>query len=167
MRTVDASGPYSRVADPTWADPLDISHSARTGGRWNPLGLAALYLNKTLEAAMANARRAVFERWGYSLDDVRPELLPDLQRVEVAGGGRYLDARTPEGITDLGLSATFPTDIPHPPCQGLGAAANREGLDGVAPLSAVAPTQEELVVFERGMFRVTRGDRVHYPWSAT
>jgi hypothetical protein len=72
----------------------------------NPPGLAALYLNKTRQAALANARRAVFERWGFSLEDVRPELLPDLQYVEVAPGGRYLDAITPEGIAELGLPAT-------------------------------------------------------------
>ncbi len=124
----------------------------------------ALSLNKTLVAAMANARRAVFERWGRSLDDVRPEALPDLQHVDVAAGGRYLDAVTPEGIADLGLAPTFPVDIPHLQCQRFGAAADSAGLDGVAPLSAVAPTQEELVVFERGMFRVARGERVSFPW---
>jgi len=88
-----------------------------------------------------------------SLDDVRPELLPDLQWVNVAAGGTYLDAITPEGVAELGLAATFPTEIPHPPCQGIGLAADRAGLDGVEPLSAVAPTQKELVVFERGMYR--------------
>lgn len=167
MRTVDASGAYCRVADPSWVDPLDTSYAAASGGRWNPPGLAALYLNKTRAAALANARRAVFERWGFSLEDVRPEALPDLQYVEIAAGGRYLDAITPEGIAELGLAATFPTDIPHPPWRRLGLAADRAGLDGVAPLSAVEPTQEELAVFERGMFRITRGDRVRYPWSAT
>jgi RES domain-containing protein len=165
MRTVDASGAYSRVADPTWADPLDTTFAAASGGRWNPPGLAALYLNKTREAALANARRAVLERWGFSLEDVRPEALPDLQYVDVAASGRYLDAITPKGIAELGLPATFPTDIPHPPCQGLGLAADRADLDGVAALSAVAPTQEELVVFERGMFRVARGPRVAFPWT--
>lgn len=164
MRTVGASGTYSRVADPTWTDPLTISFSAHTGGRWNPPGLAALYLNQTREAALANARRAVFERWGRTLDDVRPELLPDLQYVNVADGGRYLDAVTPAGIAELGLASTFPIDIPHPHCQALGLAADREGLDGVAPLSAVAPTQQELVVFARGMWRVSRGARVPFPW---
>ncbi len=165
MRTVDATGTYRRVADPTWVDPLDTTFAAASGGRWNPPGLAALSLNQTREAALANARRAVLERWGFSLDDVRPEVLPDLQYVDVAAGGRYLDAITPEGIAELGLAATFPTDIPHPPCQGLGLAAARAELDGVAPLSAVAPTQEELVVFERGMFRLSRGPRVAFPWT--
>jgi RES domain-containing protein len=165
MRTVGVGGRYSRVADPTWADPLDIAFAAKTGGRWNPPGLAALYLNKTREAALANARRAVFERWGRTLEDVRPELLPDLQYVNVAGGGAYLDAVTPEGIAELGLAPTYPTDIPHPPCQGIGLAADRAGLDGVSPLSAVAPTQEELVVFARGMIRVERSSRLRFPWT--
>jgi len=165
MRIVGASGRYSRVADPTWVDPLDISFSAKTGGRWNPPGLAALYLNETRDAALANARRAVFERWGRTLEDVRPELLPDLQYVPVSAGGQYLDAITTEGIAELGLSQTYPTDIPHPPCQGIGLAADRAGLDGVAPLSAVAPTQEELVVFARGMVLVGRGARVRFPWT--
>ena len=40
MRTVPIEGPYCRVADPEWADPLDRSFAAATGQRWNPPAMA-------------------------------------------------------------------------------------------------------------------------------
>jgi len=165
VRTIGAQGLFYRVADPTWKNPLDTSFAAAIGGRWNPVGLGALYLNATRSAALANARRAIFARWGRALEDLRPEALPDLQHVDVSAGGVYLDARSPDGIAELGLPATFPIGVPHPPCQALGAAAAAAGLDGVSPLSAVAPTQGELVVFDRSVTQlITRRERVQYPW---
>ncbi len=165
MLVIEVHGRCFRVADPSWTDPLDTSDAAAIGGRWNPPGLGALYLNQTREAALANARRSVIERWGVTLDDVRPDALPDLQHVDVIPGGRFADALTAVGIAQLGLAASYPVDIPHPPCQGIGAAAHRAGLDGVAPLSAVAPTQAELVIFADAVARlVVRRERVRYPW---
>jgi hypothetical protein len=165
MLVIEQHGRCFRVADPSWTDPLDTSYAAAIGGRWNPPGLGALYLNQTREAALANARRSVFERWGVTFDDLRSDALPDLQHVDVTPGGRFADALTAVGIAQLGLAASYPVDIPHPPCQGIGAAAHRAGLDGVAPLSAVAPTQAELVIFADAVTRlVVKRERVPYPW---
>jgi hypothetical protein len=67
--------------------------------------------------------------------------------VTVRPGGVFLDAASAVGIAQLGLAASYPNEIPHPPCQGIGLAAFRDGLHGVVPLSAVAPAEEELVAF--------------------
>jgi hypothetical protein len=98
---------------------------------------------------------------GRSVEDVRPEALPDLQHVDVVAGGRYLDAFTPQGIFKFGLPSSLPVDISHPPCQKIGAAAYAQGMDGVVLLSAVAPTQQELVIFTDSVSRlVRRGPRI-------
>jgi len=132
------------------------------GGRWNPPdrtgrpGFGALYLNRSLIAARENARRSVRARLGKTatLADVAPEALPDLQHFRVATAD-FVDAITPSGIIELGLAATYPSDVPHPPCQGIAEAAYDAGDPGVAALSAVAPAEEELVVFDRDVARLT------------
>ncbi|MGH2997143.1 MAG: hypothetical protein ACRDM9_12585, partial [Gaiellaceae bacterium] len=51
-RTIRRGGPYNRLAEPSWSDPLDTSYSRRRGGRWNPPGsFGALYLNRDLRIA--------------------------------------------------------------------------------------------------------------------
>jgi len=49
MRTVERGGPYLRVADPGWEDPLDGSYAANRGGRWNPPeSFAVVYLTSSV-----------------------------------------------------------------------------------------------------------------------
>jgi hypothetical protein len=83
-----------------------------------------------------------------SIEDLRDELLPDLQHYEIATTP-FVDAVTPEAIATLGLSATYPTDVPHPACQGISEDAYAAGEHGITALSVVAATDEELVVFDR------------------
>ncbi len=46
-----------RIADPTWADPLDPSFAQRRGGRWNlPESFPTLYLNEDNLPARLNLR---------------------------------------------------------------------------------------------------------------
>jgi hypothetical protein len=85
-----------------------------------------------------------------TLDDVLPSALPDLQHYTIAEAD-FLDAVTTEGIGELGLAASYPVAIPHPPCQGIAEAAYADGDLGVAVLSAVAPTEEELAIFDRAV----------------
>jgi RES domain-containing protein len=162
MRSIQRSGPYSRVADPTWSDPLDTSYSALAGGRWNAVGVAALYLNANDRAALANARRLVAAFWSATLEDVRPDRLPDLLRVNVAPG-TFLDAVTAAGIAELGFGPAYPAAAPRSQCQESGAVAREAGLDGVAALSAVAPSEEELAIWgERVLALVTPGERLRF-----
>jgi len=59
LESIRRSGTYFRVFKPEWNDPLDTTYARRSSdNRWNPPGeFGALYLNKTLEVAAANARR--------------------------------------------------------------------------------------------------------------
>src|SRR5918994_949577 len=51
-RTIRRGGSYNRLAEPSWADLLDTSHSLQYGGRWNPPGsFGVLYLNRDLRMA--------------------------------------------------------------------------------------------------------------------
>lgn len=149
-------GTYDRVCDPAWIDPSDTSFSWMGGGRWNPpdragrRGFGALYLNATMDAARANARRHAAAAFGATLDDLDDQRRPDLQAYDVSVA-RFVDAATPAGIAALGLAASYPIAIPHPPCQGIAEAAYAQHEHGIAVLSAVRPGEEELVVFDRSV----------------
>jgi RES domain-containing protein len=169
VRRILRTGAAYRVCDRHWTDPLDTAYSKANGGRWNPPdrgdrpGFGALYLNATRAAARADARRHVRDVFGATafLEDLSPEVLPDLQHVTIAQAA-LLDALTHDGIADLGLADTYPEQIPHPPCQGHAAAVYDE-LDGVAALSAVAPREEEWAIFDRAVSGVVRrGPRVPF-----
>ena len=158
MLRIRRGGGYYRVCDPGWSDPSDTSYSKQKGGRWNPpdagarTGFGALYLSATVDGARENAHRLIRVLFGLAvtIDDLNPAALPDLQHFEIAEA-EFLDAVSPAGIAALGLAATYPIQIPHPPCQGIAAAAYAGGENGIAALSAVAPAEEELVIFDRAV----------------
>jgi RES domain-containing protein len=148
------------VCDPSWADPSDTPFSKKAGGRWNPPdrpgrpGFGALYLNPGIAIARANARRHARESFGVMIEDLAAAHLPDLQRYAVIETG-FVDAVTPSAIAALGLAPSYPSAIPHPPCQGNAEDAYAAGEHGVVPLSAASPTDEELVVFDRDVPALT------------
>lgn len=158
MHHVRRGGEYYRVCDPSWTDPSDTTYSKHRGGRWNVAdtgardGFGALYLNATVDVARENAQRHVRSLFGTAatIDDLNPAVLPDLQHYDVAEA-EFLDAVTPAGIALLGLPATYSADVPHPPCQAIAASAYAAGDPGVAALSAVAPPEGELVIFDRAV----------------
>jgi RES domain-containing protein len=165
---VRRGGTYCRVVDPTWSDPSDTSYSKRLGGRWNEPdrpgrpGFGALYLNATLEVARANAVRHLQSQFGSGviLDDFVDSALPQLQYYDVRPTD-FVDAVNPIPVQALGLAARYPSEIPHPPCQGIAAAAYAAGEHGIAVLSAVgtAPTDEELVVFDQDVVAIAKKTR--------
>jgi RES domain-containing protein len=169
---VRRGGPYYRVVDPTWQDPSDTSYSRRAGGRWNEPdrpgrpGFGALYLNATLEVARANAARHIASQFGPSItfDDFAAGALPQLQYYDIVETD-FVDAVSSIAINGLGLAASYPREIPHPPCQGIAAAAYANDEHGIAVLSAVGrtPTDEELVVFDRDVHAIAgKGQRVDF-----
>jgi RES domain-containing protein len=149
-------GTYHRVCDPSWPDPSDTSFSKANGGRWNPPdrpgrpGFGALYLNATIEVARANARRHVLMSFGATIDDLidDDDHRPDLQRYEIVES-EFVDAVTPAAVAAVGLAPSYPSAIPHPPCQGIAEYAYAQGEHGIVPLSAESPAEEELVIFDR------------------
>lgn len=153
IRQVPVGRTYLRVADPDWADPLDPSFAAAgTGKRWNPPGLACLYLNADIATARANVGR-LFHGLPYGPENLEPSTAPILVEVVVPDGDAA-DAFTDDGLVDLGLPASFPHDahgdpIPHRTCQPLGQAAFDTGLDGVDCRSAAPGGTRELAWFPR------------------
>ncbi len=150
MRSVAVGGTYYRVADPRWDDPLDAGHAAVSGQRWNPPGVACLYLNNDMTTARSNIVHR-FAGLPYGPEDLGPLEAPVLIVVEVPAG-RALDAVSDEGLTEIGLPDTYPLDnagevIAHSVCQPIGAAARRAGLSGVASRSAAAGEGRELAWF--------------------
>ena len=157
MRTIRRDGPYLRVADPDWDDPLDGRFAAERGGRWNPPeSFPVVYLCRTLDVARANVYRKLADQ-PYGPEDLRPGAGPVLVRTRVPED-RYLNAVSDAGLRNLGLPKTYPIDgrrrpIPRSRCQPIGLRAWEAGLPGVAARSAAARAGEELAYFGRRKLR--------------
>ena len=157
MRTIRRGGPYLRVADPGWDDPLDGRHAAQRGGRWNPPeSFPVVYLCRSIEVARANVYRRLRAQ-PYGPEDLRPGAAPVLVRTRVPED-RYLNAITDAGLRDLGLPKSYPLDgrrriVPHSRCQPVGLRAWEAGLPGIAARSAAARQGEELAYFGRRKLR--------------
>jgi|SRR5262245_37056957 len=154
MRTIRRGGPYLRVADPRWDDPLDGGFAAERGGRWNPPeSFPVVYLCDSIEVARANVYRKL-DGQPYGPEDLLTG--PVLVRTNVPEE-RYLNAATDAGLRDLGLPRTYPLDsrrrqVPWRRCQPIGLRAWEAGLPGVAARSA-AGRGEELAYFGRRKLR--------------
>ena len=141
MRSIRRGGPYLRIAEPGWADPLDGGFAAQRGGRWNPPeSFAVVYLCRSLEVARASG--------------------PVLVRTTVPED-RYLNVITDAGCRDAGLPATYPLDsrrriVPWRRCQPIGLRTWEAGVPGVAARSAATGGGgEELAYF--GQRKLRRG----------
>jgi hypothetical protein len=160
VRTIRRGGPYLRVADPGWEDPLDGRHAALRGGRWNPPeSFPVVYLCRGIGVARANVYR-LLARHPYGPEDLRPEAGPLLVATTVPED-RYLNVVTDAGCAAVGLPRTYPRDsrgriVPHRRCRPIGERARERGLPGIAARSAVrnAPAGgEELAYFGRRRLR--------------
>jgi hypothetical protein len=153
MIIVAIGGTYYRVADPDWTNPLDPSHAAmRDGQRWNPPGLATLYVNADRATARSNVAR-LFKGLPYGPEDLDPATAPLLVHVDVPEG-RAADAYSDEGLSELGLPTTYPSDeaggeVPHSRCQPIGKAIFDAGLNGVDCRSAARSGGRELAWYPR------------------
>ncbi len=153
-RHVVRGGLLYRVADPLWTQPLETSHSAATGGRWNPPNsFGVLYLNATLDVARGNVAR-LHVGLPYGPEDLDPDAAPVLIDVDVPAE-RYVDASTRAGLTSLGLPASYPDDgtgrvVSRADCQPIGLRLFTEGELGLVCRGAASlPTPgEELAWFD-------------------
>lgn len=160
MRHVRRSGPFYRLASPSWSDPLDTQYSMRDGGRWNPKGeFGALYLNATVEVAAANARHLHAKR-AIKLFDLKPEARPQLLTVNVEQI-EALDVVSAAGLEAIGFPATYPLGVDHARSQAVARQAyGTGGFAGVACRSNAEAVKgswvgEELAVFDKAMGNVT------------
>jgi hypothetical protein len=155
-RTVRRGGSYNRLAEPSWANPLDTSYSRQRGGRWNPPGsFGALYLNGDLRLARLQVLHKLSGH-PYGVEDLDENEQHDLVDVEVAQR-EWLDCVTVAGLESVGLPDTYPRHrngraVRHVTCQPVGQAAFDDQRPGIACRSAAPDaltTDEELGVFDR------------------
>jgi len=160
--TVARHGPYYRVVDPTYVNPLDTSYSRTFGGRWNPpIEFGALYLCATMSVAAANARYRFVGR-AIKLFDLLPAAQPELVTVEVPRLV-VVDVVSADGIAAIGLPPNYPYGVPWPPCQAIARAAYLDAVAGVAARSNAEAgitlwVGEELAVFDNvsGLSQLSR-----------
>jgi RES domain len=166
LRTIKRGGPYLRVADPGWDDPLDGVHAAMRGGRWNPPeSFPVVYLCRGLAVARANVYRLLADQ-PYGPEDLRPEAAPVLVRTRVPED-RYLNVVTDAGCSAAGLPTTYPRDgrgriVSQRRCQPIGQRAREGGLPGVAARSAAPIDARALRRRSRGATRLTFGEELAY-----
>jgi RES domain-containing protein len=167
--TARRGGAYNRLAEPAWADPLDISFSKAAGGRWNaPGSYGMLYLNASVAVARAQAQHKL-AGLPYGIEDLDESEQHDLVEVAVADGD-FLDCVTEAGLEAVGLPASYPRHpdgrpVTHPECRPVGAAARADLRPGVACRSAAtgAPADEEaLAVFDTHAGGVVTTGRVPF-----
>ncbi len=153
---------WLRVAQRDWQDPLDPTFAERRGGRWNPPGsFPALYLNADLHTARAQVR-ALLDGQPVAPEDLDDEAYP-LLAVTLPRRQAVADAVSPDGLSALGLPASYPLDrgrrIRWGVCQPIGAAVSAAGLRGVSSRSAATSdgSGRELAWFPaRGTSRARR-----------
>lgn len=133
---------WLRVADPAWVDPLDTSHAAERGGRWNPPNsFPTLYLNEDLPTARAQIVK-LLEGSPVEPEDLDPGF--DLVLATLPRSQEVAEAITDRGLVALELPETYPRHpngrpVRHETCQPVGEAVHALGLRGVNARSAVMP----------------------------
>ncbi len=155
MKSLARGGTYYRVFKPGWSDPLDTKYAKQSKqSRWNPPGeFGALYLNRNLEVAAANARKQHARR-AIGLFDLKPEKRPSLLQVSVSES-RVLDAVTVAGVAALRLPKSYPLGVSVERCWPIARRAYDDAkLSGVSYRSAAECTEtswlgEELAWFDR------------------
>ena len=102
--TARRGGAYNRLAEPAWADPLDVGFARERGGRWNaPGSYGTLYLNGSVAVARAQTRHKLAAQ-PYGIEDLDEAEQHDLVDVDVPVGD-YLDCVTEAGLEAVGLPA--------------------------------------------------------------
>ena len=98
---------WLRVADPLWADALDPSFAAVTGGRWNPPGsFPVLYLNADVGTARMQIDRMTRDQ-PFTVDDLDDDAYL-LIAVTLPRRQTCADAVSGAGLRCLGLPPSYP-----------------------------------------------------------
>lgn len=138
---------WLRIADRDWIDPLDPSYAAIVGGRWNPPeSFPVLYLNEDVVTARLNVR-AFVSAWPYEPEDLRADTGPVLVGATLPSQQRVVDVHTPDGVAQVGLPVTYPTDtegamVAHETCQPIGTTVKAAGYSGIRCRAAQSPDGE-------------------------
>jgi RES domain-containing protein len=143
---------WFRVADASWADPLDPTHADEHGGRWNAPGDGpTLYLNADRETARAQVPR-MLRGTAIDVEDLRDDAPFVLIPVHLPARQRVADATTDVGLVALGLPRTYPvrrdgTEVGWSACRRAASVVRRAALRGVLARSAALTDGRELAWF--------------------
>jgi RES domain-containing protein len=109
------------------------------GARWNPPGVAAIYLSLERDGAIAEGDHAV------AIQPLRPRAPRFLYEISVTLGN-VVDLGRPDVLANVGLSEADVADDDLTACQEVGGAAEWLGHDGVVVPSARSAAHN-LVIF--------------------
>jgi RES domain-containing protein len=116
--------------------------SAKTGGRYNPAGVEALYTSFTRPAALAE-----FTQKYTDADPIAASCMLSL----LVSLDRVVDLTEPALLTELNTDRAEVTSVRIPRnahvAERIGAAANAVGADGLIVWSAQSPGMKNLVIF--------------------
>ncbi len=115
-----------------------------------PNEFGALYLNKTVRLAAAQARHQHAGR-AITLFDLQPHRLPVLATFDVPTID-VVDASSAEGLAALELQADYPVGVGWKTCQLIARRAYRESFAGVAARSAAEARVADVVGEELARF---------------
>lgn len=153
-RAIRLSGILYRSSAPQYANSSDLltgEGSRRFGGRWNPIGVAAVYGSFTPQTAMAET--LAFANY-YQLP-VHVSMPRTFVAIEFDLGA-VLDLTTGRNRQSLGISEQRLLECDWrreaergdvPLTQAVGRSAHQAGLEGILVRSAADPTGRNLVVF--------------------
>lgn len=156
FRRAPRSGPYHRVAEIAWENPMDGAPGKATGGRWNsPGSFPVVYLNRTVKLARLYVAQKLRDQ-PYGPEDIDPETGDVLATVNLSPHD-YVDVISDQGCLAVGLPVSYPIDesgrlTPHKVCQPIGDEAWQANERGIACRSATAGAaadDEELAWFQR------------------
>jgi RES domain-containing protein len=155
-----------RLAQPKYANNRDLlsgKGAYKTGGRWNPIGLKAIYLSLTPATALAELRASA-AHFGFGVDQLLPQTLcairVELEAVLDLGDGRIRQrTRFPAAnMIDNTWRQAPPGSCPVP-TQTFGLAAANLGVEGlIVPSAADRPAGRNLVIFPHKLRNNSRLD---------
>lgn len=136
-----ASAGYRHMAPKYAAKPLSGEGARQVGGRWNPPGIATLYLATERATAIAELGRLA-RRGGRRPEEFLPRIM-----VEYAVTlDSVLDLRLPDAQERVGLTPAQIAGDDLSPCQAVGEAARYAGREAIIAPSA-AGTGEVVAIY--------------------
>ncbi|WLD14127.1 RES family NAD+ phosphorylase [Planctellipticum variicoloris] len=152
------TGRVYRSSTPRYAKESDLLNGAggrRTGGRWNPVGIAVVYASLTPETAMAETL-AHYRYYAIGLEDAMPRTFVAIDaRLQAVLDLRLGTVRQRLQVSlDRILKVDWRKEVQagrEPITQVLGRAASDVGLEGLIVPSAASPDGQNLLVFPKNL----------------
>jgi RES domain-containing protein len=120
------------------------TRSNTTGGRWNDVGIEAIYASCERETALAEAQ--------YYIDaqPLRPRGKRTLYTIRVSLKN-VIDLTAQHLLSDLGITAAVLSSDDHSRCRTIGGAVNWLGHDGLLVPSARRASGANLVIYQQDL----------------